>query len=313
MKVTLIIGAHRCATQSFLGYVGSNRAALDRLGVAVWGPEALRGGLIHGLTPHRGPVFRRDPVRRATGRIRLRMRAEAERGVRHLLVCDPELLGGLRDTLAAGALYPGAGQRLARLWQGFGDCVGEVAVTIRGQDRYWPSLLAVMVGRGHALPASARRDAMARSNRSWRDVIADVACAMPRAQVRVYPFETFAGRPELLLSALTGFSAPKRAARERLNPAPNLDELRAVVTADVAAALPPGTGRWAPFDAFQLAALREAYADDLMWLAGGADGLALLADDPNKTRPGANPGVDGMTRGRRNDDEESRMAKARRG
>ena len=48
-------------------------------------------------------------------------------------------------------------------------------------------------------------------------------------------------------------------------------------------------GRWRPFDDAQTAYLREAYADDIMWLAAGADGLASLAQDPEKQAAGTNP------------------------
>ena len=75
--------------------------------------------------------------------------------------------------------------------------------------------------------------------------------------------------------------------------------------------LPPGDGRWAPFDPCQTAALRETYADDMMWLAGGADGLARLLKDPDKKAAGLNPTATDLTRGRRDDIQESRMAGTR--
>ena len=56
--------------------------------------------------------------------------------------------------------------------------------------------------------------------------------------------------------------------------------------------------------------LREAYADDLMWLAAGADGLARLVDDPDNTRAGPNPPMTEMTRGRCDDHQEGRLAQA---
>jgi hypothetical protein len=75
--------------------------------------------------------------------------------------------------------------------------------------------------------------------------------------------------------------------------------------------LPAGDGRWHPFTAAQRASLRERYADDLMWLAAGADGLAWLMDDPEKTWTGPNLSGTDMTRGKRNDHEERPMARAR--
>jgi len=57
------------------------------------------------------------------------------------------------------------------------------------------------------------------------------------------------------------------------------------------------------------AALREAYADDLMWLAAGADGLAWLMDDPNKKPAGQTLPRPELTRGRRNE-QDRRLAGA---
>ena len=131
--------------------------------------------------------------------------------------------------------------------------------------------------------------------------------AMPGARLWVLPFETFAGRPDAQLAAVSATSAPGTHARDWLNATPRLPELRAL-TRPVGAGLPAGDGRWQPFAPAQAAALRETYADDLMWLAAGADGLAWLMDDPDKKWTGSNLSAKDMTRGRRYDDEERPMA-----
>ncbi|MCB1364930.1 MAG: hypothetical protein KDK02_12460, partial [Rhodobacteraceae bacterium] len=110
------------------------------------------------------------------------------------------------------------------------------------------------------------------------------------------------------LAAITGRPAPLAHARERLNATPRLPALRARLTPGEAARLPPGDGRWQPFTAAQTRALRERYADDLMWLAAGAGGLArLLPQRQDEQRAGTNPPMT-VTRGRRNDQEGRNLA-----
>ncbi len=64
-----------------------------------------------------------------------------------------------------------------------------------------------------------------------------------------------------------------------------------------------GEGRWHPFDSAQTAALREAYADDLLWLRAGADGLATLIEENGPGQAGEHPPAGQTTRGHANDDE----------
>jgi hypothetical protein len=152
-------------------------------------------------------------------------------------------------------------------------------------------------------------------------VVTDVACAIPGATIWVAPFEVFAGRPEAQLSAISRIKAPKTHARERLNATLHLPALRALATElSVDWDLPDGDGRWMPFAPDQTAALRENYADDLMWLTGGADGLARLLPDPDKIpkpetiRAGTSlPLIEpsDMTRGRTHDRQERHLARAR--
>jgi len=143
-------------------------------------------------------------------------------------------------------------------------------------------------------------------------VIADVACALPGATIWALPFETFAGRPEAQLGAIAHVQAPKTHARNWLNATPRLPRLRALaVEFSENWPLPEGDGRWQPFSPTQSAMMREAYSDDLMWLAGGADGLARLMPDPDKIQAGLNPPRPDMTRGRNDDQQERRVARAR--
>lgn len=312
MQVILHIGAHRCATTTFQGYLRQNADALrDQSETGFWGPRRIRRGLLNGLIPGPGPVHRTDMQRRVQGRVQINLAKSADKGTRHLIVSDENMMGSMRENAAMAALYCGVGERMARIGHAFDGQISDVVLNIRAQDSYWPSTLGYLLARGRALPSEGLRDRIVASPRGWRDVITDVACALPGVRLHVLPFEVFGGRPELQLHTMTGQSAPASHAREWRNATPRLPELRAAVCDAVARDLPGGTGRWNPFDTEGQAALREAYADDMIWLTGGADGLATLAEDPDRKRPGQSPAPQDLTRGRPDDDEARRMAQTR--
>ena len=308
MDVILHVGAHRCATTTFQHYLRGNAGRLRAQGVGFWGPHRTRGGLLRGVIPRPGPAPRRDLQMRAAGRVRMRLAGCAAAGVETLLVSDENMLGSLRDNRAAGDLYPAAGERIARFAAAFGKRLGAVVLNVRALDLYWASALGYGAARGFGLPGAAMLERLARGPRGWREVVTDIACAAPQTPVLVLPFERYAGRPEAQLAAITGRPAPLAHARERLNATPRLPALRARLTPGEAARLPPGDGRWQPFTAAQAGALRERYADDLMWLAAGAGGLArLLPQRQDEQRAGTNPPMT-VTRGRRNDQEGRNLA-----
>lgn len=308
MDVILHIGAHRCATTSFQNYLRKNTERLIADGTGFWGPRRTRNGLFSGLAPGPRVATGRDLQRRAAGRVRMHLTRSDGNGVTRLLVSDENMMGSVRENLRMGELYCGVGERVARYAMAFGDRLSEVVVNVRSLDAYWASALGYGVARGMSVPKAAVLERLAHGPRSWRDVITDIACAAPGARIRVAPFETFGGRPEAQLRAICGRPVPVAHAREWLNATPRLPELRAWLGDRAAAALPEGDGRWHPFTPAQSAALRENYADDLMWLTAGADGLARLIEDPDKKRTGLNPSMTDKTRGRRYDDDERRLA-----
>ena len=307
MDVILHIGAHRCATTSFQKYLGANHEYLKEQGLGFWGPGRTRNGLFRGIVPGLGVPMCRDQHRRGLGRVRLQLTRSAGLGVRSLLVSDENMLGTVRENLRFCELYCGVGERLARYGEAFDGRIRHVLLNIRAFDSYWASAMGFGLTRGREMPGAAALDRLAHSPRSWRDVITDVACALPNATLWVAPFETFAGRPEAQLSAIAGVTAPLHQARERLNATLQLPQLRALAQ-ELATdwAFPTGEGRWQPFSPEQIAVLREVYADDLMWLTGGADGLARLLQDPDKKRAGKSPPMTDRTRGRSDDRQERR-------
>lgn len=308
MDVILHIGAHRTGVAGFESWMGANRTFLEMDNVAHWGAERLRNGLMHGLQPTALPMPGGDARKRGLGRVKLSLEQEAQSGVRRLWVGDSNLLGTMRDNLQWGVLYPGAGVRLARYAQAFGGHVTDVVFNIRDQLEYWRSLLTLEALNTGCAPDAERVDLLAANQRNWREVIVDVAAALPGVRLWIAPHEVFAGRPDALYQAVTGEDAPAADTAFVANAAPTLQELRA----DGVTGLPDGEGLWMPFSLAQAAMLREAYGDDQLWLQAGADGLGRLLKDPFRTEAATErPDNDGMTKGSDDDDRQGRMAQHR--
>jgi hypothetical protein len=278
-------------------------------GTALWEPNMLRKGLFDGLFAAPRMVNGRDLQRRAMGRVRLHAAQAIRAGAERLLVSEENMIGAPRACLRAATLYPAIGERMARLDAAFQGGITRVVLCIRAQDLWWSSVAAYGVGRGHELPQEGRLQALASAPRTWRDVITDLSCALPRAQISILPFEQFAGQADKVLAQATGRPAPQAHAGSWLNRSPDVVMLRERMAQNgvPAAALPAHMqgeeGRWNPFTPAQAAALREAYADDMMWLAAGADGLATLTEDPSRTRAGQSLPVGAHTKGHPHDRE----------
>lgn len=300
MEIILHVGAHRTATTSFQHYLRGKRGAFCAAGTHIWEPRQLRGGIFAGLHPSAGRAAG-DKQRRAGARIRLLAAQLDQGGADRLLVSDENMIGSPRACLKSGALYPGIGERMARVSAAFGSKVTRIVFSVRSQDLWWASLAAYSVARGQSLPNAAKLTAIARNTRSWRDVITDLACAMPQAELLVLPFEEFASRPDKLAANALGCPVPP-ATGDWLHRSPDLATLRkAVLERGEHCGLVQGEGRWMPFDAGQVAQLREAYADDMMWLISGADGLATLTEDLSRANEGKTPVPEDM-RGQSDDE-----------
>lgn len=307
MRVILHIGAHRCATTSFQQYLKMNGERLRSQGVECWGPARTRTGLFATLHPGPRAATGRDLQRRAMGRIRLACRDAALRGIGHLIISDENICGTMGDNLHRSSLYPAIGERLARYAAAFDGFLSDVILSVRGQEGYWSSVLAYRAGRGGPLPRHGHLKRLARDGRGWRDVVTDAACALGDVQLNVLPFERFAGQPEQQLAAITGLPAPLAHARHRRNAAPRLTDLRNHPDAQ---RLPQGEGRWNPFDTGLQQVLRRRYAEDMGWLAAGADGLARLTGN-EIPKAGQHRLATDQTRGRQDDSQDRRLARTR--
>jgi len=145
--------------------------------------------------------------------------------------------------------------------------------------------------------------------RRWRHVVAELSRALPDARIGVWTHERMSQYPNRLVTRLTGRALNLRGAREHLNPAQSPEVLRNYV-ADIG--LNPDLIRcdadgFMPFTPDQRAELRAHYAEDLAWLSAGAGGLATLLDEPGHKIAG----LTGLGRGRPDDADHRRLARAR--
>ena len=311
MEIILHVGAHRTGTTSFQSYLRGVAPGLAAQGLGFWGPRRTRKGLFQGVL---SPASAADS-RQAQDRLRRALAASAGQGCTRLLISDENLLGSTRACLRAQALYPQAGDRFQRLHAALGR-IDRVVLQIRSPEAWWTSALAFLLTRGVAPPPAALLERLSREARGWREVIADLACALPRCDIVVSRFETCAARPDALLMVATGGACDVPALPEGgiwLHRSPALPELRAALAetgADVTR-LPMGEGRWRPFSEAQAARLRERYADDLFWLMAGADGLARLTEDPKPGRDRRHWPPASQKRGQDDDSQGGRLAGTR--
>ena len=222
-----------------------------------------------------------------------------QKGVRQLLISDENLIGTARQCIRAASPYPAIGERMARYAEAFGVAPRRAVLSIRSQDLWWASAIALTVSRGYPVPSTALLEEISRNLRGWRDVVTDLACALPETEITIAPFEQFAGRPDALLTLATGTKAPREQAPLWRGRSPDKRTLRRTLQeAGInPLAIPQGEGRWQPFDDVQVARLRELYADDMHWLIAGAEGLATLAHDPTRIQTGSSLQAGVLTEG----------------
>jgi len=311
MKVVLHIGAHRTATTSFQHYLKENARRLKARGICVMGPSETRDGLLTGIVPLPNAGPGQAQLDAATTRLALHLSRLRRDNVTHLIVSDENMMGAARRNLRLRGLYRDLGERMARFHMAFDGCIDRVVLCIRSQDSLWASALAFSVARGHRSPEAELLDALSGASRSWRDVVLDLACALPGVEIQVMPYEIFGGLPERLLEHMTGMGQmPRLHARAWLSKSPPLERLRQII-ADQGGDrydLPSGAGHWQPFGVDQVAALREVYADDLFWLRAGAEGLATIVEKTGPVRTGSHPAPVLTTRGRHDGTEKRSLA-----
>ncbi len=225
------------------------------------------------------------------------------------------MIGTMRLNMRRRSLYADVGERMARYAAAFDGRIDTVVLSVRSLNHYWTSVAAYLVSRGHQVPEPEHLLRIAFGPRTWRDVVADVACAVPGARIVVVPFERTAGRPDAMFRGATRWHGPSSASETWLNRSPGVTELRDLLTerGDDADLISGATDRWTPFDPAASAAMREAYLDDMHWLTAGADGLAKLTEDLGQRGAGQTLPHGPLTRGHGYDEQERRVAEPRGG
>ncbi|GIT90536.1 hypothetical protein JANAI62_09910 [Jannaschia pagri] len=276
--VTLHLGAHRTATSSLQRQLARRIDLSRQNSVAVWTPNITRGGLLAGLMgdPGRQDARRDAMANRAAGGVSMRRQGLSDAGVTRLVISDENMLGGLRENVLLGRLYPTAGARLRRLASAVPG-IDHIALALRSPDTWWASTFAFLMTRGFAPPDRTTLDAILRSRRGWRAVIEDLNAALPRARISVWLHEEMAPQPDAVCDLLTGVTATSAGQAPKLNASPGVVALRQRLREEGCMTEIDGVGdSYAPFTPDERAALRDAYGEDLAWLRGGADGLATL-------------------------------------
>jgi hypothetical protein len=306
MDIILHVGAHRSATTTLQRMMGQSGPALNAAGVGYWGPKRTRSGLFSGLIGQDDAVLPWQ-AGRAEARIRAQIARERRLGRTALFVSEENMLGSMREVLEHGVLYPGTGARLARFARGMDGHRITVALCLRSYEAWWRSALAFRLTRGGPLPSRGYSARLVAQSRRWRDVISDIAMALPDAAIRVWPHESLSAWPDAVAQTLLSRPLDLSGATARLNTGDTLDRMRHYI-ADIG--LHPGliraeNGRFEPFDQDQRAQLRAHYAEDLAWLAAGAGGKATFLDRPGRKISGPA----GPERGRPDDTNHRRLAR----
>ena len=311
MKVILHIGAHRTAATSYQHYLAENASRLHLRGLHAIGPGDTCDTLMSGISAECDACPAQGRPDHSSRRIERYLSRLSRDHVTHLLISDESLAGSVRRNLHQHGLYKDLGERMTRLHMAFDGRIDRVVLCIRSQEGLWASALASSMAHGHRLPDPDVLERLSRAPRSWRDVILDLACALPGVEIQVMPYEIFGGLPERLLEHMTGLGEmPRFHARAWLSKSPNRERLRQILACrgDERVKTLAGAGRWQPFGSDQIAALREAYADDLFWLRAGAEGLARIVEETGPVRTGDHPAPDLTTRGRSDGTEERHLA-----
>lgn len=311
MEVILHVGAHRTGTASLRAYLRRHAVALRAKNVGFWGPRRLKRAFGTGEILQDRCADTGWQLEKARAQLQVHLDQAERRGVKTLFISDPDLCGTVCGNLHQTSLYPRVVDRFERYFETFEGRLSAVVLSPRALDLYWCSAVSHGVAQGAPVPDRAALAQIAHGQRSWRNVISEIAASIGRADLRLLPIERFRGRPDAFLAASAGLDAPKQISGPQLNTAPTLPALRRIlndsgVRSD---ALPFGMGKWNPFTNEEHAALREMHADDMLWMQAGADGLATMTQECREDSAELNPPRATKTKGHCDELEDRKMAR----
>lgn len=288
MDLLVHIGAHRTGTTAIQSLMQRHGNLLARNGVAFFGPKRTRSGLFGGLIKNPDTLMGHDEAlgQRSCGRIAMEMQRLSNSGAQALVVSEENMMGTMAENLASSRFYGQVRPRLARFAPAFKGQAPHVCLAVRSYDIHWASQLAFRIKAGALAPAADEIHALVAQQRTWRDVVVDIAHALPGARVSVWCFEDWSSRPGALIEALLGraIGLPGQNRAKCANPSAgaavlaNLVQERGDLNGARHLAAHNENGRYMPFTAAQRADMHRNYCDDLAWLSAGAEGFATYLD-----------------------------------
>ena len=303
MDIVLHVGAHGTGTQDIQEYLRRHEGFFASQNIGVLTPKCPGAKGTDMAGNPKLPEAADWPSINADKGLGAKLEEAQRHGITRMVISNADRIGTVADNMARGTLYASAGHRLACSMRDLDARSTTVLLSISSLDVYWCSVLAHGVAQGQPVPHRDKLSAIAHASRGWRDVVEDIASAQPEAIIKVLPVDTYHGRPDLFLAdgLMTDTVAQVRCPAR--NATPTLPVLRRCLSdrGQSPTALPFGMGRWNPFTSEEHAALREVYADDLMWLTAGASGLATLTEDRHRERTGQTLPLAADRKGRRDD------------
>ncbi len=276
MDIRLHIGAHRTGTSRVQAELMRRADHLVTRGVIVLRPEDLRDadappGQERGLL---GWLNRPDDL----APLIARRDAAMAHGAQSLVVSEENLSGTITRILESGRIYGEIRQRMTRLRPlGQGHRV-TVLFTVRRYDSFFASLYAFRAIREPMLPFQSFKPRFMALPIRWPQVVAQIARALPEANIDVIPFETAHNHATALLRQVLGLDqivevsdgsrpilpSPSGQAITILNSMTEGEDLELERRRAVVRAYPrTDFGAFAPWDTNEATALSKAYDEDL--------------------------------------------------
>ncbi|MDJ0626653.1 MAG: hypothetical protein QNJ44_00225 [Rhodobacter sp.] len=216
MDIILHIGAHRCGSTAVERVISQNARVLREDGVEIWPPKVLRA--IPGFTGLAGAAKkagqRQDLLMTAAEALAERLQRTEASGVRTLIWSEENLIGGMYENLVRCGFYENAASRLDVYAAFLPAPPTRVALAIRSYEAYWVSAYLYLLGQRPMPDFANLAESLARVERGWRDLIADVQTVFPDSEIVIWQQEQLAGNEIGIACRLIG-----RTHRTRLAPA----------------------------------------------------------------------------------------------
>lgn len=256
----LHVGAHRTGTTSFQRFLNENTNTLDEHNIKILCPPECR-------------------VENAIEHIASTVKTWQDSGVSKILISEENFLGTMEHNIEEETLYPNAKFNLARLAKVIQPDV--VMVSIRELGDYWTSAMLFAFSRdGIPFPKEEKIEAIAKSARTWGDVVDDIISVFPKSKVIVREFENSKDNPKRFLRLATGWAewGETKLNRHQHNKRPGQADITAKLIErrnfDALSRLGE-TPETVLFNRAQRCSLHEAYGHDLenIWRRLGASFL----------------------------------------